>query len=172
MKLDIKINDEMRHVEMLSQGCNHVTMKVNDRIYTVDVRHTSKYVYSLLLGQNSYNIELAQAEKNAKKYYINHGIDNMEATLTDCQTRYAQNRTLGGDGDDGNLIQTPMPGKIIKILVNEGDTVKEGDTLIIVEAMKMQSEYKATGDKNVKKILVKEGDTIEGNQSLIILEDL
>lgn len=170
MKLDITINDEVRRVEMLSKNGNSVLMKVNDKIYNVDIRHTSAYVYSLLLEQDSFNIELAQSEKNPKKYFINHGIDNMTATLTDCQTRYAQSRTSGGMADDSNIIQTPMPGKIVKILVNEGDKVKEGDTVIIVEAMKMQSEYKASGDKKVKKIMVKEGDPIEGNQPLVILE--
>ncbi|MBN2893450.1 MAG: acetyl-CoA carboxylase biotin carboxyl carrier protein subunit [Bacteroidales bacterium] len=170
MKLDITINDETRRVEMLTKGCNHIVMKVNDRIYNVDVRHTSKFVYSLLLGQNSYNIEAAPSESNPKKYFINHGINNMEAKLTDCQTRYAQSRTLSGHTDDNNVIQTPMPGKIVKILVKEGDKVQEGDTIIIVEAMKMQSEYKSSGEKTVKKILVEEGDAIEGNQPLVILE--
>jgi len=170
MKLDIKINDEVKRVEMISQNGNNVTMKVNDKIYTVDIRHTSTYVYSLLIGANSYNIETAPSENDPKKYFINHGIDNMVATLTDCQTRYALSRRFGGHTDDSNIIQTPMPGKIVKILVNEGDKVKEGDTIIIVEAMKMQSEYKASGDKTVKKILVKEGDAIESNQQLVILE--
>ncbi|MBN2891413.1 MAG: acetyl-CoA carboxylase biotin carboxyl carrier protein subunit [Bacteroidales bacterium] len=170
MKLDITINEEVRRVEMLSKNGNNLLMKVNDKIYNVDLRQTSTFVYSLLLEQDSFNIELAPSEKSHKKYFINHGIDNMVATITDCQTRYAQSRNSGGIADDSNIIQTPMPGKIVKILVNEGDKLKEGDTIIIVEAMKMQSEYKATGDKIVKKIMVKEGDAIEGNQQLVILE--
>jgi biotin carboxyl carrier protein len=49
-------------------------------------------------------------------------------------------------------------------MVSEGDTVKKGDTAIIISAMKMESEYKAPKDGVVNKINVKEGDTVEGNQ--------
>ncbi len=170
MKLDITINDEVRRVEMISQTYDNIVMKVNDKIYRVDISHTSKNVYSILLKQNSYNIETAPDEKNPKKYFINHGIDNMTAELTDTQTRYAQSRAGQGHVDDNNVVQTPMPGKIVKLMVEEGDEVETGQTLVIIEAMKMQSEYKSSGDKTVKKILVKEGDVIEGNQPLIILE--
>jgi biotin carboxyl carrier protein len=58
----------------------------------------------------------------------------------------------------------------MRILVKEGDKVKAGETLIIVSAMKMESEYKVLKDKKIKSILVKEGDSIEGNQPLILLE--
>ncbi len=170
MKLDITINNEVRRVEMISQTYDNIVMKVNDRIYRVDISHTSKHVYSVLLKQNSYNIETAPDENNPKKYFINHGIDNMIAELTDTQTRYAQSRAGQGHVDDNNVVQTPMPGKIVKLMVEEGEEVISGQTLVIIEAMKMQSEYKSSGDKKVKKILVKEGDVIEGNQPLIILE--
>ncbi len=63
-----------------------------------------------------------------------------------------------------------MPGKVVKVLVNKGDSVKEGETAIIISAMKMESEYKAPKDGVIKKVNVKDGDTIEGNQILIELE--
>jgi biotin carboxyl carrier protein len=71
---------------------------------------------------------------------------------------------------DTSAISSPMPGKIVKILVNKGDQVKAGETVIIVSAMKMESEYKVKSDRTIKEILVKEGDTIDGNQPLIIIE--
>jgi biotin carboxyl carrier protein len=63
-----------------------------------------------------------------------------------------------------------MPGKVVKILVNEGDAVEAGTTVIIVSAMKMESEYKVKQDRVIKKILVKEGDTVAGDQPMVILE--
>jgi biotin carboxyl carrier protein len=63
-----------------------------------------------------------------------------------------------------------MPGKIVKIPVKKSDQVITGQTVIIVEAMKMQSEYKVKRDSIIKDILVKEGDNVEGNQTLIVLE--
>ena len=63
-----------------------------------------------------------------------------------------------------------MPGKIVKILVKEGDIIKEGETAIIISAMKMESEYKAPATGMVKRINVAEGDVIQSDQILIELE--
>ena len=63
-----------------------------------------------------------------------------------------------------------MPGKIVKILVKTGEKVEPGQTVIIVSAMKMESEYKAGKAGTIKEIHVDEGDTIEGNQLLITIE--
>ena len=74
------------------------------------------------------------------------------------------------EDEDMAFISTPMPGKVVKILVKEGDRVKGGDTVVVVSAMKMESEYKVIKDRLIKKVLVKEGDNIEGDQPLIMLE--
>ena len=63
-----------------------------------------------------------------------------------------------------------MPGSVVKLKVKEGDEVREGDILIIVEAMKMENELRASGNMKVKKIFVNEGDQVEGFSPLIELE--
>jgi len=69
-----------------------------------------------------------------------------------------------------NIIRSPMPGSVVKVNVKENDDVKEGDILVIVEAMKMENELRASGDMKVKKIYVKEGDQVEGFAPLMELE--
>ena len=63
-----------------------------------------------------------------------------------------------------------MPGKIVSILVKEGDKLSAGDTVLVIEAMKMQSNFKVTSDCSVKEILVKEGDSVVNDQVLVKLE--
>jgi biotin carboxyl carrier protein len=63
-----------------------------------------------------------------------------------------------------------MPGKVVKIPVKEGDTVAKGDTVIVISAMKMESEYKSPVDGVVKRVFVQEGQTINGNQPLVEIE--
>ncbi|ANF21782.1 pyruvate/oxaloacetate carboxyltransferase [Thermococcus piezophilus] len=65
------------------------------------------------------------------------------------------------------VVTAPMPGKIIRILVKEGDEVKTGQGLLILEAMKMENEIPSPKDGVVKKILVKEGQTVDTGQALI-----
>ena len=69
-------------------------------------------------------------------------------------------------------ISAPMPGKVLEVKVKAGDAVKAGDVLMILEAMKMQSNYKVTSDCRIKEILVQEGDSITGDQTLITLEPI
>jgi len=90
--------------------------------------------------------------------------------IIDAETQYLLNRSAGALGDDEKTISSPMPGKVVKIPVLEGDLIKEGETAIIVSAMKMESEYKSPKDGMIKKIYVNEGDTIEANQVLIEVE--
>ncbi len=79
---------------------------------------------------------------------------------------------MGSDGmDEAKNIYAPMPGKIVKILVNKGDPVEPGQTLIIVSAMKMESEYKSGISGFVSEVNVNEGDTVDGNQIMIKLSD-
>ncbi len=69
----------------------------------------------------------------------------------------------------GNAVTAPMPGKILRILVNEGEKVKAGQGLLVLEAMKMENEIPSPRDGVVKRILVKEGETVDTGQALIEL---
>ena len=67
-------------------------------------------------------------------------------------------------------IKPPMPGKIVNVAVKEGDAVKAGTLLLVLEAMKMQNEIVAPGPGHVKKISVKPGQTVEAKDVLIEIE--
>lgn len=67
-------------------------------------------------------------------------------------------------------VKTPLPGTVLKLLVKEGDKVKKGDTLLIMEAMKMENSIFADKDARVASIRVKEGDTVLQNDVLLELE--
>ena len=72
--------------------------------------------------------------------------------------------------DINSEICSPMPGKILKILVKKGEKVKAKQNLIIIEAMKMEHNIQAPQDGNVKKIFFKEGDIVDTGQELIDLD--
>lgn len=69
----------------------------------------------------------------------------------------------------GMSIKAPMPGSVIEVKVKEGDAVKDGDVLLILEAMKMENELTASQAGTVAQILVKKGDTVNSGDPLIIL---
>ena len=67
-------------------------------------------------------------------------------------------------------VQSPMPGKVVKVLVAVGDEVKAGAGVVVVEAMKMENELKAPRDGKVKSVTVKEGQAVEAGQTLATLD--
>ncbi len=67
-------------------------------------------------------------------------------------------------------VTAPMPGKIQRINVSVGDSVKAGDVLLILEAMKMENEIVAPKDGTVKEILVSPGDTVDKGSALVVIE--
>ncbi len=67
-------------------------------------------------------------------------------------------------------IWAPMPGKIVDVLIEVGDTVEAGDVVLILEAMKMENELRAPKKGTVTSVLVKKGDSAERGQLLVALE--
>lgn len=73
----------------------------------------------------------------------------------------------GGLGGSESALNSGMPGKIVKVFVKEGDEVKAGAPLLVMEAMKMENEMKAAADVKITKVHVKPGDTVEAGATLI-----
>lgn len=167
MGYEIKVGDQQSEIELLSSDGNVMEISVNDRKYKVDIVEVEKGIYSIIYKGISYNVELLKKDNN--NYHVTTLYNSFDIEVIDAETRYKNSRKKLED-EDNAFISTPMPGKIVKILVKEGDKVKGGDTVIIVSAMKMESEYKVVKDRLIKKVLVKEGDNIDGNQPLIMLE--
>ncbi len=76
----------------------------------------------------------------------------------------------GGDLSGAAEIKTAMPGKIVSILARQGAEIKQGEGVIIVEAMKMQNEIKSPKDGIVKEIRVAEGATVNAGDVLAVIE--
>ncbi len=69
----------------------------------------------------------------------------------------------------GEVVKSPMPGNILKIQVSQGQQVKEGDVLIILEAMKMENEIVATKTGSVAQIVVTKGQVVETGAPLVVI---
>jgi acetyl-CoA carboxylase biotin carboxylase subunit len=82
-----------------------------------------------------------------------------------------QDFTVGSNADDESNLFAPMPGKVIKVNVKEGDEVSRGTVLVVVEAMKMENNLIAVSDAIVEKVVVKEGDMVDTNVQLVYLKD-
>jgi biotin carboxyl carrier protein len=169
MQIELPRQERTAEVEILSQDGSRYVFRIDDKEFHVDLIEVSKGIYSLLNEGKSYNVEAIPAGSRTK-YTVNTFFQSFDLEIIDAQTKYMRSRNQGGAADTGNLIRVPMPGKVMEIFVSEGDEVKSGQTLVIVSAMKMESEYKAGRDGRVKKIMVKPGETVDSDQIMVILE--
>ncbi|HNQ37470.1 MAG TPA: biotin/lipoyl-binding protein [Prolixibacteraceae bacterium] len=169
MSVEIRIKNRLARVELLERNDNLLKIKVDEMIYHVDLMHTTGGTFSILEGGRSWNIELIPKQE-PRKYTAYTYYETYDVEVIDAEARYLLNRGGGGPATGEKSIRSPMPGKVVKILVREGDAVTHGQTAIILSAMKMESEYKAPFDGKVRKVHVGEGDIVEGNQPLIEFE--
>jgi len=167
MSYEIRLDDNQEKIEILNKENNLTEVAIGDRNYKLDIVEVEKGVYSVLLDGVSFNIELIPVEN--KKYRADTLYNSFDVEIIDAEAKYIMSRR-SSEEEDQSFISTPMPGKVVRILVEEGQEVKADETLIVVSAMKMESEYKVSNDKTVKQILVKEGENIDGNQPLITFE--
>jgi biotin carboxyl carrier protein len=169
MAYEINLENRTARIELLNKVGNKALITVDDNKYEIDITMVEKGVYSILYNGHSYNVELIEGE-TSKKYVVNTFARTFNVEIIDAETKYLHSRLQGLEHEGENDLSSPMPGKIVKIPVSVGDQVISGQTLIVVEAMKMQSEFKAKADRVVKEILVKEGDTVDAHQIMIKLE--
>jgi len=167
MSTEININDRKALVEVLSREGSKVRISIDGKKYDADVVMVEEGVYSIIIDNKSHNIELIRSD--TKNYQVNTYSQSYDVEIVDAESKYLKSRRRD-DGHEDAVISSPMPGKVVKILVKVGDEVKAGDTVIIVSAMKMESEYKVKKDRVIKEIKVKEGDTIQANQPLVVIE--
>lgn len=123
---------------------------------------------SLLVNNRSFDAEIT---KDSGRYWVFLGGRRYECILED--ERLSRLKGLGGIKEGIALekeLRSPMPGLVVSVEVKEGDHVKPGDGLVIVEAMKMENELKASFDAKVKQIRVKPGKAVEKDEVLIVFE--
>ncbi|GAB1405356.1 acetyl-CoA carboxylase biotin carboxyl carrier protein subunit [Lentimicrobium sp.] len=168
MALEINIDGRTAQVTELKRDGNVLTLQVDDEIYQVDALKVGEGIYSLIYKGKSYNIEMIE-NGSPLHYTVNSRFNTYEVEVIDAQSRYRSSRSKTASADTGNTIVSPMPGKVVKIPVKVGDLVEAGQTLIIVSAMKMESEFKAKKAGVVKSIHAKEGETIDANKVLVVV---
>ena len=167
--IELKSGDRKVPVEIIRKEGNSLHILLGNKNYCLDLIKVEKNIYSILLDGRSYDIEVAATEKK-NTYTARYICHSYNIEVLDAETRYMQNRLKALGESEENTISCPMPGKIVRIPVNKGDTVNAGEVVIVVSAMKMESEYKTGKTGVIKEILVSKGDVIEANMPLIILE--
>jgi len=164
MKYEAEINGRAVTVE-LEERDGHVTARIGERLYEIEVAHPEDGAYLLFIGNEVYETSVWAEE--SERLHINLRGRSFQAKIIDRkQRRGAADHSLEGQ----QQLRAPMPGKVVRILCVAGDEVTTGQGIVVVEAMKMQNEIKSPKDGRVSEVRVSEGATVTANQVLAIVE--
>ena len=141
-------------------------LAIGDEVWEVDACLDAQGIGSLLVGGVSYAATVADREGTC----VVHVEGEVYEILVEPQTRWII-RTHGGlaGAGRGQTLIAPLPGKIAHIAVQPGDTVRAGDTLVVIEAMKMENEFKASADGTVTEVRVQPGQAVNPGDVLVVV---
>ena len=138
--------------------------KINGNLYAVSVGDIEGNEVTVEVNGTPYTVELEKAAAPKIKPVVRPSAPAAPAPAA--PVKPVARPAAGG----GNGIKSPLPGVILEIKVKEGDAVKRGQTLLVLEAMKMENDIKADHDGTVKSILVSKGESILEGTDLIVVE--
>ncbi len=158
----------MADVTLVSKEGNKVQLTIDGKPIEVDIVMAENGNCSILHNGNSFNAGLVRGD-GGKNYDVSILTRSFHVDIVDTQAKYLHTRR-GADEKQDDKIVAPMPGKVVSIPVGVGDRLAAGDIVVVLEAMKMQSNYKVSADCIVKNILVAEGESVNANQVLVELD--
>jgi biotin carboxyl carrier protein len=165
MKFEAELEGQTIAIEVTGQDGRY-RIAVGDEVSEVDARQGAEGIWSLLVGPLSHVVDVSErdgvslVEVDGEIYRIR----------IEEETRYII-RTRGGKaGTGGQVLRAPMPGKVVLVEVEVGQAVKPGDGLIVLEAMKMENEFRATAAGTVKEIRAQPGQAVNAGDPLVVIE--
>jgi biotin carboxyl carrier protein len=158
---------EARKVDVESLGGGRYVVTIDGERHEVDALALPNGGLSLLDGGHSYAVEF---EEKGDELSVQLRGQLTKFDLVDERKLRLRAATSAHVGEGVQEINSPMPGKVVKVFVKEGEVVKEGQPLVVVEAMKMENELKAHRAGTVTKVFAKEGVAVENGAKLVVVE--
>ncbi len=134
----------------------------------IDIIEIKEGIFHIIKDNKSYNAEVLKANKEEKSFIIRVNGNKYTVQLKDKYDDLLKELgiEIGSFAKVKNL-KAPMPGLVVDVRVKEGDAVKKGDALVVLQAMKMENIIKSPTEGSIKIIHIKKEDVIEKNQILI-----
>jgi len=159
MKYKAFFNEKEKEIDILRIDLYNYRVQVGDRVHQIDARLCSPDLLSVLVDNTSYDILFS---RNLSRFQLNFRNNHFAIELMDERRARESSHSQGAE-----IIRTSMPGKVIKILVYEGQNVEPGTSIVIIEAMKMENEIQCKRKGIVNAIHIKPGQVVEADVPLV-----
>lgn len=143
------IDGQKKSYELIRINHSSFLLKVNNRFFEARIQKIDTELYEISVNQNNFNTSIRTALEEKAFKLISESQIGTSHLIT---------------------VKSPMPGLVLKIKKGVGESISKGDSIIILEAMKMENEIKSPKDGVIKSLPVKEGLAVEKNSILFIIE--
>jgi biotin carboxyl carrier protein len=168
VQYEVEINGRVRQVALRRAGAQF-SASIDGRVRLVDVARIDAQNMSLVVddGRATYDIGVTTAAATGL-LHVRVGTTVIDVAVNGGRRRRQDQRAEAGKGPQ--RIVAPMPGKIVRVGVKAGDTVRARQTVVVVEAMKMENELKAGRDGVVGELRAVEGASVEAGALLVVIQ--
>ena len=133
---------------------------IDGKEYTVEIGNIIDNIAQVIVNGEDFNVELEAEPEPEKKPVLNNPVVNEPEEESQSATNV----------NTDQAVKAPLPGVITDILVHVGDEVKAGDTVVVLEAMKMANNIEAEKDGKVTAICIKQGESVMEDTPLVVIE--
>jgi biotin carboxyl carrier protein len=170
MRLAIEVAGRLRHVHVDRSG-GGFAVAVDDRVYHVDARRIDAQTLSLVvdtMSRQSYEAVVVPGPSGSRLTVTVGGVP--VAVALNGRGRFGRGDDRSASSSGPQRLSATMPGKIVRVLVKPGDTVRLRQPLVVVEAMKMENEMRAGRDGTVAEVHAREGHSVETGALLLVIQ--
>ena len=166
MKYTAILDEKERELEVIRHDEYHFRVYVDGQLHEVDARKCGPDLLSILIDDVSHDISYSLDDVDVllnfrNRYYNIEVLDERRMRMRRVRSEFE----MSGP----EIIKTSMPGKVVKVLVEEGQQVEPGKGVIIIEAMKMENEIMAPVAGTVKSITVSKGASVNSGDVLVVI---
>lgn len=165
MKVTALVGSEMIRIDLESDVLDDVRATIQGRQYHLQLHEVEPGLFWFTREGKSVEVDVSVRDKG---YEVRLKGCRLNVEILDGRALLDRRRSVGKSTH--TEVRAPMPGRIVKILVEEGDSVDANQGLIVVEAMKMHNELCAPGSGKVERIAVAEGETIRTGDLLVVVD--
>jgi biotin carboxyl carrier protein len=148
---------------------NEFKIKINGNDYNVVINNAEENTIDVEVNGLSYSVEMEKPLRNKKiaaKPVVTRSVENTVSAPTVQVAKPAEVFTAGGTG---GAVKSPLPGVILEVFVKVGDSVKAGQKILVLEAMKMENTINSDKEGKVIEIKVQKGDSVLEGADLVII---
>jgi acetyl/propionyl-CoA carboxylase alpha subunit len=168
MQVNINLDDEKYAIQIVERNAKGGLFKILGEEYHVCVKEKRPNYIQVAINKNCYKYTFSQdSENNTIVGILGHNFVLKRDDILSIPDFYESAES----GQASDIVKSPMPGKVIKVVAEIGQTVKKGEVLLVVEAMKMENNILASRDGIVEELNVAVGDMVDGSKVLLKLEE-